>query len=101
MESTKKVQEDLQYMNLQQLEAVLLKIYRCLGNKHLVCTIYPYCFACMGIVRNLCNCRYICVRAIAFKKIQVGGKTFLKMQGGREGLTDNYVMREGGSNRKI
>ncbi len=39
----------------------------------------------------------LCVRAIAFKRIQ-GGKTFLKMQGGREG---NYEMREGGSNRKI
>ncbi len=38
-ESAKKVQEDLQYMNLQQLEAVLLKIYHCLNDKHLVCTI--------------------------------------------------------------
>ncbi len=40
------------------------------------------------------------VRAIAFKMIQ-GGGTFLKMQGGREGLSDNYVMRDGGSEKKI
>ncbi len=30
-----------------------------------------------------------------------GGKTFLKMQGVREGLSDNYVMGEGGSEKKI
>ncbi len=35
------------------------------------------------------------LRAIAFKRIQ-GGRTFLKMQGTREGLSDNYVMRVGG-----
>ncbi len=30
-----------------------------------------------------------------------GGGRLLKMQGGREGLSANYVMRERGSNRKI
>ncbi len=40
------------------------------------------------------------VRAIAFKRIQGGWKTFFKMQGGREGLSHNYVMREGGTIQK-
>ncbi len=57
MESTKKVQEDLQYMNLQQLEAVLLKIYRCLGNKHLVCTVYPDYFGDCAKTLQLLVCK--------------------------------------------
>ncbi len=40
------------------------------------------------------------LRDIAFKRIRGGGKTFLKMQGGWEGLRDNYVMREGGDIEK-